>query len=100
MAIEQWGLFGMPHLLWHGASFYNGQRRGPVTPTPIPERLAVELSLSLLTTQFCRGLDSKNQPSAFGAIALTHCVDAVVSWFVDIFILEIYKQILKFIALV
>ena len=24
MAIEQWGFFSVPHLLWHGASVYNG----------------------------------------------------------------------------
>ena len=31
MAIEQWGFFNMPHLLWHGPSLYNGHPRGPVT---------------------------------------------------------------------
>ena len=45
MAIEQWGFFSVPHLLWHGASVYNGQLRGPVTLAPNAERLAVELSL-------------------------------------------------------
>ena len=48
MAIEQWGFFSVPHLLWHGASVYNGHLRGPVTLTPIAERLAVELSLPVL----------------------------------------------------
>ena len=24
MTIEQWGFFSVPHLLWHGASVYNG----------------------------------------------------------------------------
>ena len=28
-AIEQWGFFSVPHLLWHGASVYNGHLRGP-----------------------------------------------------------------------
>ena len=46
MAIEQWGLFSMPHLLRHGASVYNGHFRGPMTLTFIAERLAVDLSLS------------------------------------------------------
>ena len=46
MAIEQWGFFNVPHLLWNGASVYNGHLRGPVTLTPIAERLAVGLSLS------------------------------------------------------
>ena len=79
MAIEQWGLFSVPHLLWHGAPVYNGHLRGPVTLTPIAERLAVELSLPVLTTQVCRGWDSNAQPSACGANALTHCATAAVA---------------------
>ena len=55
MAIEQWGFLSVPHLLWHGASVYNGHLRGPVTLTPIAERLAVELSLPVFTTKVCRG---------------------------------------------
>ena len=27
MAIEQWGFFSVPHLLWHGTSVYNGHPR-------------------------------------------------------------------------
>ena len=45
MAIEHWGFFSVPHLLWHGASVYNGHLRGPVILTPIAERFKVELSL-------------------------------------------------------
>ena len=30
MAIEQWGFFTVPHLLWHGASAYSDHLRGPV----------------------------------------------------------------------
>ena len=38
--------------------------RGPVTLAPIAERLAVELSLPVVTTyRVCRGLDSNTQPS-------------------------------------
>ena len=50
--IEQWGLFSVPHLLWQGASVYtcNGHLWGPITSTPIAERLAVELSLPVFTT--------------------------------------------------
>ena len=48
MAIEQWRFFCVPHLLWHGASFNND--RGPLTPTPIAKRLAVELPLPVFTT--------------------------------------------------
>ena len=47
MAIEQWGFFSVPHLLWHGVSVYNGHLQGPVTLTPIVERLVVEMSLYL-----------------------------------------------------
>ena len=50
MVIEQWGFFSVPHLLWHGASVYNGYLRGSVTLTAIAERLAVELSLPVLST--------------------------------------------------
>ena len=39
----------MPHLLCHGASVYNGHLRGPVTLTPIAERLAVKVSLPALS---------------------------------------------------
>ena len=37
--------FSVSHLLCHGESVYNGHRRGPVTRTPITERLAVELPI-------------------------------------------------------
>ena len=39
----------MPHLLRHGLTVYNGHLRGPVTLTPVAERLAVELSLPVAT---------------------------------------------------
>ena len=47
IAIKQWGFFNVSHLLWHGASVYNGHLREPVTLTPIAERLAVECTWSL-----------------------------------------------------
>ena len=31
IAIEQWGFFRAPRLLWHGVPFYNGHLRGLVT---------------------------------------------------------------------
>ena len=34
----------MPHLPSHGAPAFNGNLQGPVTLTPIAERVAVELS--------------------------------------------------------
>ena len=79
MAIEQWGFFSVPHWLWHRASVYNGHVRGPVTLTPIADRLAVELSLPVFTTYVCRRWDSNTQPSACEASTLTHCATAAIS---------------------
>ena len=63
MAVEQWGFFSVPHLLGHGTSVYNGHLRGPVTFTPVAERLAVELPLPMLpvlTTEVCRDTNYYN----------------------------------------
>ena len=82
MAIEQWGLFNVPHRLWHGASIYNGHLRRPMTLTPNAQRLGVELSLPAFTTSACRGWDPNTQPSACRATALTHCavwMDVILS---------------------
>ena len=76
MTIDQWGFFSVSHLPWHGTSVYNGHLRGPVTLTPIAERLAGELSLPVLTCQVCRGWDSNTQPSACGANAFTNYATA------------------------
>ena len=48
LAIEQWGYFSVPHLLWHEASVYNGHLRGPVALALIAERIAVEPSYLFL----------------------------------------------------
>ena len=66
MTIEQWGLFSLLHLLWHGTSVYNGHLRGPVTRTPIALRLAVELSLSvfLWLRSVAAGIRTPNLPVA------------------------------------
>ena len=45
---------------------------------PNPGRLAVELSLTVLTTWVCGALDSNTKPSAFWAYALTNCATASV----------------------
>ena len=88
MAIEQWGFFSVPHLLWHGAPVYNGHLRGPVTLTPIAFQLAVEQSLPVLKAKVCCGWESNTQPYACRAIALTHCATAastcIVPYFTDI----------------
>ena len=65
MAIEQWGFFYVPHLLWRGTSVYNGHLRGPVSLTPIVDRLAVELSLHVLRLRsFAVGILTSNLPLA------------------------------------
>ena len=68
MAIEQWGFFSVPQLVWLGASIYNGHLQGTVPLTPIATCLVLELSLPVLTTKICRGLDSNIQPSACEAV--------------------------------
>ena len=57
-------VISVPNLLCYGASIYNGQLQGPVTITRIAERLAVEVSLPVFTTNVCRGWDLNTQPSA------------------------------------
>ena len=80
MAIDQWVVFNVPHLLWHGPTLYNGHLRGPVTLTPVAERLAVELSLPVFTTQVCRDRWSDpDLPHARRTLYLYAA--AAVSWF-------------------
>ena len=50
----------LPHILRHGPTLYNGHLRGPVTLTPVAERLALKLSLPVLTTQVC--CDHRSNP--------------------------------------
>ena len=76
MAIKQWGHFSVPQLLWHETSVYNGHLRGPITLTPIAERLAVGLSLPVFTTVVFRSWNSNTQPSACRSNALTHWATA------------------------
>ena len=64
LAIEQWGFFSAPHLLWHVTYVYKGYPWGPVTLTPVAECLTVELSLPVLTTKVSRGWDSNTRPTA------------------------------------
>ena len=54
LVIEQWGFLYATHLLWHEPTLFNCHLRGPVTHTPVAERLAVELSLPVFKTQVCR----------------------------------------------
>ena len=76
MAIEQWGFFSVPHLLWHWASIYNGDPWGPVTLTPIAEHLAKELSLPVITNLVCCSWDLNTKPSAWRVNAVSDCTIA------------------------
>ena len=60
LAIKQWGLISLTHLLWHGASVYNSHLWGPVTLTPIAERLEVDLSLPVFTISVAAGIRTPN----------------------------------------
>ena len=53
---------------------------GTLTLTPNAECLAMELSLTVLTTSVCRGWDSNTQLSACVVYALTHCATATASF--------------------
>ena len=63
LAIEQRGVFSVPHLLWQGSSVYNGHLRGHVALTPAAERLAMELSLPVFFTTYVAAEYSNTQPS-------------------------------------
>ena len=66
MAIEQWSILSVLHLLSHGVSVYNGNLRGLIRLTAVAERLAVELLQPFLKTYVCRGWDSNTQPLLAG----------------------------------
>ena len=83
MAIEQWGFFSVPHLLWHRALVYNGHLWGPVTLTPIAEHLALELSPPFFTNLGLSWLGFKL--SACEANALTDCATAAVWKYVQLY---------------
>ena len=71
-AIEQWGFFSMPHLVWHEASVYNGHLWEPVTLTPNAEQLSGELWLPDRPNDLgLSRLGFEPQSSA-----LTHCATA------------------------
>ena len=68
MVIEQWGFLNVPNLLWHGQTFYNGHHWGPMSLTPVAERLAIELSLSMMKRPVI-----EPRSSACKASAIRHC---------------------------
>ena len=85
MAIEQWGFFNMPNILWHKAFVYNSHLRDPVTLTPIADRLAVELSLPVFTTKICCSWDLNTQPSA--------CCSCVHLWITHVHHLHVLLEV-------
>ena len=66
MAIEQWGFFSLPHLLWHGASVYNSHLRGPIA-----ERLAGAVTICFYDLGLSR-LGFEDLTFRLRAKALTH----------------------------
>ena len=44
MAIERWGFFSVPHLLWHGTSVYNGHLRWYMKLIPVAEPYRMRMS--------------------------------------------------------
>ena len=70
MAIELWGFFSVPNLLWHGASVYNGHLPGHVTLTSVASSVA---NTTCFSTKVCYGCNSNTQPSACEGNTLTHC---------------------------
>ena len=105
MAIEQWGFFNVSHPLRHGPTVNNGHLRGPVTLTPVAERLAVELSLPVFTTKVC--CDQGSNPDLpqtrrtldlYATAAVCHLLAYI--WFCDINIsVPICEIIIYFLSL-
>ena len=75
IAIEQWGFFSVPHLLWHGTSIIMVIFEDPWHSHLLPSILQW-LSQPILPTSVCRGWVSNNHPSACGATVLTDCATA------------------------
>ena len=91
MAIEKWGFFRAPDLLWHASSVYIRHLRGPVTFTLVAERLT-----PVYMTWFRRGWVSNTKHSACDANALTDCTtaaaDEVIKVIKYIYIVETCKK--------
>ena len=77
MAIEIWGFFSVPHLLWHGATLYNGHHRGMTRiRDPNPYCQAFECGAAVTNCFYDLGLSRLGfelPTSACEANALTAC---------------------------
>ena len=78
MAIDQWGFFHVPHLLWHGPTLMI-----VISEDPVAERLAVELSLPVYTTWVSRDWES-NPDLTDARRSLYLYATAAVYWFMNI----------------
>ena len=70
-AQHQWplsseGLLNVPHLLWHGATLYNGHLRGPVMLSPAVTTCFYDLGLSR------PGIESRSSACKAYALPLRH----------------------------
>ena len=77
MAIEQWGFFSVPHLLWHRATVHNSHFRGPVTHLLPSDG---QWSCYYLFLRLRSGRDLNTQPSKCEANALTDCATEAIMW--------------------
>ena len=59
----------MPHLLRHGQTHQHGHLRAPMTLTPVAERLALELSLPVLSRL---GIEPRTPALEANALPLRH----------------------------
>ena len=66
MAIEQWGFFSVPHLLWHGASVYN---------LVVQNRVCCPMLCCFLVVPICRPLILPYSSAALRALQYrsVHC---------------------------
>ena len=77
MAIEQWGFFSVPHLLWHGSSIIMVIFEGPWHSHLLPSVWQWSCHyLFLRLGSVAAG--NRIQPSAWGAKDLIHCATAAV----------------------
>ena len=71
--IEQWGFLYLPHLLRLGPTVNNGHLKGPVTLTPVAERVAVELSLPIYDLGLSwPGIEPQSPACEANALPLRH----------------------------
>ena len=74
MAIEQWGFFNVPHLLWHGPTLYNDHLRCSVTLTPCRVFGSGALTTCLNNLNLSRpGIEHRSPACEANALPLRQC---------------------------